>query len=144
MSKLTRLAPRRSLHEQAYEVIREFVLGGGIPPGGVVSASQIAHELGVSATPVKEALGRLAAQGLVQVLPQRGVRLAEATPADIADLYDFREGLEAMSLALAPRPFPAEALAQLAGLVAECERYVAAEDRRRYTQADIRFHEVLV
>jgi DNA-binding GntR family transcriptional regulator len=144
MSKLLPLAPRRALHEEAFAAIREFILAGGLRADTFVSANQIARELGVSVTPVKAALERLEASGLVQVLPQRGVRLAAFGADDIRDIYDLREGLEALALDLAPRPFPAEPLARMAAIVEECEAYVRAEDRRRYTQADIRFHEILV
>ncbi len=144
MSKLTPLKPRLSLNQQAFSAIRDFIISGGLRGDAFVSANQIARELGVSVTPVKEALKRLEASGLVQILPQRGVRLAAFDADDIRDLYDLREGLEALAVDLAPRPFPAEPLARMAAIVEECEGYVRAGDRRRYTRADIRFHEILV
>jgi DNA-binding GntR family transcriptional regulator len=144
MSKLAPLKPRRSLNEQAFAALRDFITGGGLRDEGFVSAGQIARDLGVSVTPVKEALKRLEGTGLVQILPQRGVRLAAFDAEDIRDIYDLREGLEALALDLAPRPFPPEPLARMAAIVEECEAYVRAQDRRRYTRADIRFHETLV
>jgi DNA-binding GntR family transcriptional regulator len=144
MSKLAPLKPRQSLNEQAFAAIREFITTGGLRGDAFVSATQIARELGVSVTPVKEALTRLEASGLVQILPQRGVRLAAFATDDIRDIYDLREGLEALALELAPRPFPAAPLARMAAIVEECEAYVRAQDRRRYTRADIQFHEILV
>ena len=144
MSKLAPLKPRRSLNEQAFAALRDFITGGGLRDEGFVSAGQIARDLGVSVTPVKEALKRLEGTGLVQILPQRGVRLAAFDAEDIRDIYDLREGLEALALDLAPRPFPPEPLARMAAIVEECEAYVRAQDLRRYTRADIRFHEALV
>jgi DNA-binding GntR family transcriptional regulator len=141
---LSRLRPSDLLSEQAYQEIRRFVMSGGLPAEGYASASQIAQELGVSVTPVKEALRRLAEAGLVEIRAQRGVRMVRFDRRDIEEIYQLREGLEALALELAPDPFPPATLAAMEAIVAECDAHIAANDRRRYTEADIRFHELLV
>jgi DNA-binding GntR family transcriptional regulator len=141
---LSRLRPTDLLSEQAYQEIRKFVMSGGLPSEGYTSANQIAQELGVSVTPVKEALRRLAEAGLVEIRAQRGVRMVRFDRRDIEEIYDLREGLEALALALAPEPFPPAILGEMETIVRDCDGYIAANDRRRYTEADIRFHELLI
>ena len=93
--------PGRSLTAQVHERLRAEILGGTIAPGAHLSVPSIARRLGVSRTPVREALFRLEQDGLVRSLPHRGVVVLTPDPADLRELFEVREALEGMAARVA-------------------------------------------
>ncbi len=89
-----------SLAHEAYLQIREKILRGEVPMGGVISRRQLAAELGMSFVPVTEAVQRLESEGLVESKPRVGTRVRIPTPNDIRERYIIREALEAQSARL--------------------------------------------
>jgi DNA-binding GntR family transcriptional regulator len=85
----------------AYDEIRRRILTGEIPQGSVLSQAQMAHEIGVSTTPLREALRRLAAEGMVQLESHRDARVTPLTAEEARDLYLIRESLDPMAAGLA-------------------------------------------
>jgi DNA-binding GntR family transcriptional regulator len=82
---------------QAYLQLRERILSGALTPGTPLSEYQLARELSVSRTPVREALSRLQAVGLVRAVPQRGMFVRELGPQDVVEIIEIREALESMA-----------------------------------------------
>ncbi len=82
------------LSEQTYMVLRENILKRHIKPGERISVDEIAHMLGVSRTPVMDALKRLASDGLVEIIPRRGTFVTQMTAQDVAELFDIRIMIE--------------------------------------------------
>ncbi|RBY78926.1 GntR family transcriptional regulator [Geodermatophilus sp. TF02-6] len=80
--------------ERALSTLREMIMGGDLRPGARLGEVELADRLGVSRTPVREALSRLAAEGLVQVVPNRGARVATWTVAELEGVFDLRASLE--------------------------------------------------
>ncbi len=91
----------RSLREQAYLAIKQAILDSRYAPGSLLSENQIAEELQISRTPIREALRELAGSGLVRILPQRGIIVSELTMQDIIEVYQLREQLECFATRLA-------------------------------------------
>ena len=91
----------KTLTEQAADTIRARIIGGELPLGAPLSENQLASELGVSKTPIREALLQLKVEGLVSIQPQRGSFVFDMSPADIAELGELRETLELAALRLA-------------------------------------------
>src|SRR5215216_6564500 len=88
-------APLRSLlKDRAYERIKQRLLNNDYPPGSFLSERQLAENLGMSKTPVKGALERLEAEGLISVSPQQGIVVRELSVHEIADQYEIRAVLE--------------------------------------------------
>ncbi|GAA3696239.1 GntR family transcriptional regulator [Arthrobacter ginkgonis] len=85
----------------AYDEIRRRILTGEIPQGSVLSQAQMAQEIGVSTTPLREALRRLAAEGMVQLESHRDARVTPLTADEARDLYLIRESLDPMAAGLA-------------------------------------------
>ncbi|MDP9695578.1 UNVERIFIED_ORG: DNA-binding GntR family transcriptional regulator [Arthrobacter globiformis] len=85
----------------AYEELRRRILTGEIGHGSVLSQAQLAHEIGVSTTPLREALRRLAAEGMVQLESHRDARVASLTADEARDLYVLRENLDPLAAGLA-------------------------------------------
>src|SRR2546423_4365754 len=88
-------------------VIEEAIVSGELAPGSVLRQEQLSERFGVSRTPVREALRRLAALGLVSFEPNRGVRVRTMSPGDLREAVMVRAGLEGLGTGLAPpRPTP--------------------------------------
>ncbi|MGX9962343.1 GntR family transcriptional regulator [Roseomonas sp. F4] len=102
--------PPRSLREQAYEAIKRGILDSRYAPGALLSENQLADELEISRTPIREALRELAGGGLVRILPQRGIVVSELSVHDIVEVYQLREQLEGFAVRVAAeRLGPADA-----------------------------------
>ncbi|SFE49166.1 GntR family transcriptional regulator [Blastococcus tunisiensis] len=87
--------------ERALGELRELILGGALLPGTRLGEVELAERLGVSRTPVREALSRLAAEGLVELVPNRGARVATWTVAELEGVFDLRVSLEPQLTAFA-------------------------------------------
>lgn len=87
-----------SLKEVAYSAIRKKILSGALQPGVRIREDQLAQEISMSRTPVREAINQLAAEGLVNNIPRRGIYLAKISPEQIAELLDVRQALEALAV----------------------------------------------
>jgi DNA-binding GntR family transcriptional regulator len=132
----------RSLREQVYDYLRAQMARGGLQPGEFLDLNQLAARLGVSRTPLREALLHLESQGFVTVLPRRGFRLNALTRDDIRHFYEIIGALEAAALrAVGPALGPAD-FARMRELDAAMAEAVAARDFDRYYQANLAFHDV--
>jgi len=80
--------------ERALATLRDLIMGGELAPGARLGEVEIADRLGVSRTPVREALSRLAAEGLVEIAPNRGARVVTWTVAELEGVFDLRASLE--------------------------------------------------
>src|SRR5438093_486335 len=89
--KLQRSSP---LGERAYDAIKSLIVAGDLAPGQLVAESQLAARLGISRSPVREALARLQEESFVEVEPWKRARIAPLTPESIQDLYSVRTALE--------------------------------------------------
>jgi DNA-binding GntR family transcriptional regulator len=91
----------KSLTDQAYAELRHRIITGAMPPGSEMSELELADELSMSKTPVREALARLGIEGLVEAFPRRGYRVTAVTIKDMNDLFAVRSMLEGTAGALA-------------------------------------------
>lgn len=87
-----------NLREQARDAIRQAILDLRYAPGSLLSENRLAEELGISRTPIREALRELASGGLVRILPQRGIVVSEPTARDVIEVYQLREQLECFAI----------------------------------------------
>ncbi|MFZ0090918.1 MAG: GntR family transcriptional regulator [Solirubrobacteraceae bacterium] len=129
--------------EDVYERIRGAILDGELAPGAVMSQVALAEELGISRTPLREALRMLQGEGLVDSEPNRRVRVATMTAPDLEQLYVMRITLEAEALRLSVPLMTPENLAGLEGHVAEMAHYAQAKDYRRWVVPHRAFHRAL-
>jgi len=86
------------LRTQVYEYLREAFRTGGIRPGEFISINQLVHELGMSRTPLRDALLQLQTEGFVTFLPQRGIRINEITDDDLVNIYEMLGALDSRVL----------------------------------------------
>jgi DNA-binding GntR family transcriptional regulator len=105
--------PRTRLVDKAAEVLRGAILAGELEPGGRIRQLALAERLGISRTPLREALARLEVEGLVRLLPAGGVEVARFDPQAAIELYDVREVLDGLAARRAAERGDAAALAGL-------------------------------
>ncbi|MCW0232261.1 MAG: GntR family transcriptional regulator [Ferrovibrio sp.] len=136
---------RRSQTRRAYDELKRRILDNELPPGTQALEQQAAEWLGMSRTPVREALIRLAQEGMVEVRPRHGMRVLPIAIADLRDIYDLLAGLEATAADIIARRGlqPAET-AELDGLLAETTAALARDDLALWAEGDARFHRRLV
>lgn len=136
--------PRSSFVEQAYRAIKQRIIGGDFGPGTQLNIDALARQLGVSNSPVREALRRLENERWVETIPFRGAFVRPFDPAELAELYELRGMLELAALRkVMPHP-PAEGLGQLEKALAELRAAVRRNDPLAYLAADTRFHQSVV
>ncbi len=129
--------------QAVYERVREAILDGEITPGATMSQVALAEELGISRTPLREALRMLQSDGLVEAEPNRRVRVAPLSAGDLEELYVIRITLEAEAIRLAVPRMRAEDLARLEGWNAEMAHFAEVKDYRRWTVPHQAFHDGL-
>jgi DNA-binding GntR family transcriptional regulator len=120
--------------------LRRRILVGELPPGTRLRQLDVARELGVSTTPVREAFTSLAREGLIQQDAHRGVFVFAPSEDDVRERYEIRIALEPLAAGLAAKAMSEESLAELEALLAEMKRAVARDKGRYAGELDPRFH----
>ncbi|MEW2354136.1 GntR family transcriptional regulator [Spirillospora sp. NPDC029432] len=129
----------------AYEAVRQMILSGEAGAGSRLGEAELAETLGLSRTPVREALQRLGADGLVEVLPHRGARVARWTRQDLAEIFELRALLEPYAAARAARlGQDATVLDDLRERCAAMERAAAEGDLDLVARLNGRFHAAVI
>lgn len=129
-----------TLWQRVYEHLRAEILDGRLPPGTELGEVALSAQLGVSRGPLREAIGRLAAEGLVMVRPRRGAVVRELTEAEFIELYQVREAIESMAVKLAVPQLSAddiEALNEINGRMAE---HANRGEVQPFFAANLEFH----
>jgi DNA-binding GntR family transcriptional regulator len=140
MDTTLRSLRRTNLREEAVQVLRAGILGGELAPGSIHSAVGLSEQLGVSPTPVREAMLELARSGLVEVLPNRGFRVTVVDEQDLDEIYALRLALEVQCLDQVIALATDEQLAALRGPLDELEAAASRGDVSGFLVADRRFH----
>lgn len=133
----------RSLSDQVFEEIQNSILNGELSPGDPLPEIRISEELGVSRTPVREAIGKLELEGLVKSIPNRGALVVGISQKDIDDIYTIRMYIEGLSAKWAAQNINDGQLEQLRSVVELQEFYVHKKDFWQVWQLDSRFHQLL-
>src|SRR3954451_3479174 len=136
-----------SLVDDAYAALKEAIRENMFPPGYQGSEQEIATRLGMSRTPVHEAVIRLQEEGLVRVLPRRGVVVCALSADDMREIYDVTIALEAAAaelLAGKPKVERRTIVAELESLNALMKTALAEDDLSAWARADGRFHQLMI
>lgn len=139
-----RAVRRHSVRGQILQALRTALVGGELVPGEVYSAPVLAERFGVSATPVREAMQQLAVEGAVEVVPNRGFRVTERTPRELAELAEVRALIEVPIMLRLARTVPAARWAELRPLAEATSAAAARGDRAHYAEADRAFHRAVL
>ena len=135
---------KKSLKEEVFELLRRRVVGGEYALGEWLRQEEIANELDVSPTPVREALDQLVAEGLAERIPYRGVRVPQLTEEEIADAYALRLLLESAAVRLAAQHISDEQADALQALLLSTQRLLESDDVSAYQQLNRQLHRGIV
>jgi DNA-binding GntR family transcriptional regulator len=129
----------------AYARLKEEIRTNRMPPGFQLPEPELALRFGMSRTPIREALIRLEAEGLVELIPRRGVRVLPIQPQDMAEIYEILTSVEPdAAAALAARNLSDEELAPLVRATATMEAALEQGDREKWAEAGELFHMLLL
>ncbi len=132
-----------SLRQRIFRQIQNDILNGIYEPGENLIETKLSEELGVSRTPVREALRQLELEGLVQSIPNKGVTVKGVSSDDIQDIYTIRMLIEGLASRWAAEKITAEELEELKEAVDLEEFYTMKSDYRQLLKLDTRFHDII-
>jgi len=133
-----------TLGDRAFQILKERIIRHEISGGTRLSDQEIAQHLDISRTPVREAITRLAAEGLVEVVPRRGAFVVQLSVRDIEETSDVREALERLAIELAVPCLSDEHLRRLQSIIDRTTEAVGRGDDAAYFDLDRQFHEAIV
>lgn len=134
---------RTTLNREAYKALRQAILGRKIPPGQKLVVRVLAEDLGLSPTPVKEALSALEREGLVVAVPHRGYFVLEPSLEDVREIYSLREVLEGLAARLSVENDGKVLVKKLEKLFNKQREAADRRDIEAYGDLDLAFHRCL-
>ncbi|ADL06841.1 GntR family transcriptional regulator [Thermosediminibacter oceani] len=141
--KSIRLDNYKPLREIVFEALREAIITGELKPGERLMEVQLAEEMGVSRTPVREAIRKLELEGLVVMIPRRGAYVSGLSLKDAADVFEVRQSLEGLAAALAAERITDEELESLERILVEISEAAEKDDVDTVIKKDSEFHQIL-
>ncbi|MCD7873744.1 MAG: GntR family transcriptional regulator [Acidaminococcaceae bacterium] len=133
----------KPLRELVCENIRQAIIDGTFSPGERLMEIQLANEIGVSRTPVREAIRKLELEGFVVMIPRRGTYVADISIKDINEVYEIRTSLDVLAARLAAERINDDELETLQRLLVEIGQHIEENNMEKIVEVDIAFHDVL-
>lgn len=131
------------LRDVVFNTLRQAILKGELKPGERLMEIALAEKLGVSRTPIREAMRKLELEGLVVMIPRRGAQVANITEKDLNDVLEVRIALENVAIEKACTRMSEEDMGRLWLAAKEFERTMAEGNLVRLAEADVEFHEII-
>lgn len=132
------------LRDVVFNTLRKAILTGELKPGERLMEIHLANQLGVSRTPIREAIRKLELEGLVIMIPRRGAEVAQITEKSLKDVLEVRRALDALCVELACDRISAEEQEQLKKTCDEFVRATETKDATIIAKADVAFHDIIV
>ncbi len=144
-SKLSpiRLDSYQPLREVVCETLRDAIRKGVLKPGERLMEIQLAEELGVSRTPVREAIRKLELEGYVIMMPRRGTYVANLSIRDVNEVFEIRTSLDSLASGLAAERITDEELESLQRLLVLISKYIESNNMEKIVETDMQFHDLL-
>ena len=131
------------LRDEVFNTLREKILKGVYKPGERLMEIHLADQLGVSRTPIREAIRMLELEGLVKMVPRKGAQVAKISKEDLQDVLEVRKALDTLSVKLACERITEDEIKLLNNAEKEKEKALASKDVREIAEADVAFHDVI-
>lgn len=131
------------LRDVVFNTLRQAILKGELEPGERLMEIQLADRLGVSRTPIREAIRKLELEGLVLMIPRKGAEVAEITEKSLKDVLEIRRALEDLAVRLACEKITKEELKELKKAGDDFKKVLKSQDITEVAEADVRFHDVI-
>lgn len=138
--RLASIKPPEQLTRLAYESLRKSILNGHMRSGELLTEMKLAEELGISRTPVREALLELASQGLVEILPRKGIKIKDFSEQDVHEVFQIREIIEIAAIDIILSQGPVGAKSNLNTWLDKQRLAIEEGDQLEFLEADRMFH----
>ncbi len=132
------------LRDVVFNTLRQAILTGELKPGERLMEIHLANRLGVSRTPIREAIRKLELEGLVTMIPRRGAEVAQITEKSLQDVLEVRRAMDALCVELACDRIGEKELEDLKKACDEFERVAETKDTKKIAQADVALHNIIV
>jgi DNA-binding GntR family transcriptional regulator len=143
IENMDRIEPR-TLKENVTEILRQSIIDGTLPPGTEFNQAQIAERLGVSRGPIREALGQLEQEGLIESTPYKGVVVTQLTRRYVEEIYSVRTSLETLAIERAIQRMGQADFDQLDAIINEMRAAARRGDLEHLVELDLAFHEFIL
>ena len=144
MKKLLKLEGYDLLSKKIYYILKKEIIKGSFKPGDKVLEARIAEQMGISRTPVREAIRELAAEGFVTLGPNQGVVVRSVSADNIREVLQIHSALEGLAARLSCEVINEEDLKELENYVNKMEKLANKKDLSAYSEVDLKFHELIV
>ena len=131
------------LRDVVFNTLRQAILTGELKPGERLMEIHLADRLGVSRTPIREAIRKLELEGLVIMIPRKGAQVAKITEKNLKDVLEVRRALDTLSVQLSCERITDEQIAELKEACVEFEKVVKDNNTKAITEADVKFHDII-
>ena len=131
------------LRDVVFNTLREAILKGELKPGERLMELQLAAKLGVSRTPIREAIRMLEQEGLAVTIPRKGAEVAKMTEKDMEDVLQIREALDELAAKIACEQISEEQLEELVATMHEFEESTKTDNVKKIAEADVKFHDII-
>jgi len=144
MNELLKMNDYELLSQKVYRVLKTEIVKGNLEPGNKLLEGKIAEQIGVSRTPIREALKELAAEGFVKISPNQGVVVSNASVEDVQEVLQIRGVLEGLAARLATKMINEEEIKELEKFLKKMEYYTNKNDVLVFSGMDAEFHELIL
>ena len=131
------------LRDVVFNTLRKAILRGELKPGERLMEIQLANKLGVSRTPIREAIRKLELEGLVLMIPRKGAEVAQITEKKMQDVLEVRKALEELSVQLACERITPEQVEEMKMAAEDFRKVLKSGDVTKIAEADVKFHDII-
>lgn len=131
------------LRDVVFNTLRQAILRGEFKPGERLMEIQLANKLGVSRTPIREAIRKLELEGLVIMIPRKGAEVADITEKSLRDVLEVRKALEELSVQLACERITPEQVEEMKMAAEDFRKVLKSGDVTKIAEADVKFHDII-
>lgn len=131
------------LRDVVFHTLRQAILRGELKPGERLMEIQLANKLGVSRTPIREAIRKLELEGLVLMIPRKGAEVADISEKSLRDVLEVRKALEELAVKLTCDKIKRAQITELRAAAEEFKMTLRSGDITLIAEADVRFHDVI-
>ena len=144
MKNISKIEGYELLSQKVYRILKTEIVKGAIKPGTKLLEGKIATQMGISRTPIREALRELVAEGFVKMNPNQGIVVSNASIEDVQEVLQIRGVLEGLAARLAVKVINGEEIKELEKYLKQMEYCISKDDALAFSEMDAEFHELIL
>ena len=144
MKNILKMENYELLSQKTYRILKDAIVKGDLVSNSKLSLNEIAKSLGISNTPIREAINKLSSEGFVKIIPNKGIIIKEINIDDFQEILQIRAFLDGLIAKLASEKITDEEINKMKKMIYKMEKCVKEDDRLTYNDLDIKFHDFLL